>query len=126
MRFRTIEEVELALLDMGGVFVGARPLRVSHADRDTRRHQQQREGGSGGNNTNNKEWGASPASTGNAAASEPFGPSDPSSTTVFVGNLDNAAVTPAMVHETFIPFGDIFSVKMPPGARGAVTVGLVA
>ena len=104
-RFQNSEDVERALSDMTGVFVGSRAIRVSRAD------------------SKGEGQGAASAGNGNGASANAGGShfpppdtrnDDAQNTTVFVGNVDNS-VNHQNLHDTFAPFGSIVSVKLPPG-----------
>lgn len=96
VRFGIKEEADQALQTMSGVYCGSRPMRVSVAtDRNRPRPDYGMQGGMGGMQGHDMQG-------------------DGANTTVFVGGLD-PAITEDDLRSRFAPFGDIMSVKIPPG-----------
>lgn len=95
-RFTKEEDVERALKEMTGVFVGSRAIRVSRATRKA--------------DDGAEEAKVPPLDLTNNG--------DPNNTTVFVGNVDSL-VDLDMLRQHFQPFGTIVSVKLPPGPCGS-------
>ncbi|KAG2222341.1 hypothetical protein INT45_009814 [Circinella minor] len=93
VRFHDLNDQQIALSEMNGVYCGNRPMRVSLAtpkNSNARYHQL--------------------ALQAPALVQQP---TDPSNTTVFVGGL-SSPVTEDELRRYFTPFGDIVYVKIPP------------
>ncbi|CAO3700151.1 unnamed protein product [Rhizopus microsporus] len=95
VRFSNQQEQQQAVIEMNGVLCNQRPMRVSFATPKTNNHQRYIQ----------------------LALQAPAllqQPSDPNNTTVFVGGL-SSPVTEDELRRYFAPFGEIVSVKIPPG-----------
>lgn len=92
VRFGSKEEADQALQTMNGVYCSSRPMRVSVA---TDRSGKARMGGGIGQQYGNEDDMSN-------------------NTTVFIGGLD-ASTSDEDLRARFSPFGDIVSIKVPPG-----------
>ncbi|KAL0412534.1 UNVERIFIED_CONTAM: Polyadenylate-binding protein RBP47 [Sesamum radiatum] len=105
VRFGDENEKSRAITEMNGVYCSSRPMRIGVATPKKPSPQQlyssQAMVLSGGYATN----GAGPVG---------HSESDSSNTTVFVGGLDSD-VTDEQLRESFIPYGEVVSVKIPAG-----------
>jgi RNA recognition motif-containing protein len=99
VRFGEENESYRAIREMNGAILGTRPIRVSTANN---------KGNTGGQSS------STTAAQQRAVPPPPPDLTNPQNTTVFVGGIDHNT-TEEELRQFFIPFGEIYSVKIPSG-----------
>ncbi|KAI9257365.1 hypothetical protein BDA99DRAFT_441342 [Phascolomyces articulosus] len=121
VRFSDPMEQQRALIEMQGMHICQRPIRVSMAT--PKHHQQQQQSQQSTSTTmmnttttmtNNIMMPASPTSISPQSKSPIMQANDPNNTTVFVGGL-SAPIREDELRQYFSPFGEIVYTKIPPG-----------
>ncbi|CAA2967390.1 polyadenylate-binding RBP47 [Olea europaea subsp. europaea] len=106
VRFGDENERSRAMMEMNGVYCSSRPMRISVATPKKQTTQQQ---------YSSQAVILSGGYTSNGAMSQGSKfENDSSNTTIFVGGLDSD-VTDEELRESFTPFGEVVSVKIPAG-----------